>query len=172
MPAAPGQPERYDNENRRAGARNLFLLFSPLVSRWHVKVTELRTHFEWAHCMNDLLMCILQKEHVFLSFKIISICNTWLFFYEVFEPTEARLILDTLDFPFTPKHGIWFNMAEIEFSVLSRQCLNRYIEDEASLIQEIQSWQEDRNKIQATVDWQFSIDNARIILKQLYSYNQ
>ena len=168
MPAAPGQPERYDYEYRRNGVRNLFLLFSPLVSWRHIQVTELRTHLEWAHCMKDLV-----DVHFPEATRIIVIqdnLNTHnpAFLYEVFEPTEAKRILDKLDFHFTPKHGSWLNMAEIEFSILSRQCLNRYIKNEASLIQEIQSWQEDRNKIQATVDWQFTTDNARIKLKKLY----
>jgi hypothetical protein len=88
--------------------------------------------------------------------------------YEVFEPAEAKRILDKLEFHYTPKHGSWLNMAEIEFSVLSRQCLDRRIPDEETLIQEIRSWEEHRNEIKATVDWQFTTKDARIKLKKLY----
>ena len=90
------------------------------------------------------------------------------FLYEVFEPAEAKRILDQLEFHFTPKHGSWLNMAEIEFSVLSRQCLDRRIGDEATLIQEITSWEENRNKVEATVNWQFATEDARIKLMKLY----
>ena len=90
------------------------------------------------------------------------------FLYEVFEPAEAKRILDKLEFHYTPKHGSWLNMAEIEFSVLSRQCLDRRIPDEETLIQEIHSWEERRNEIKATVDWQFTTNDARIKLKKLY----
>lgn len=90
------------------------------------------------------------------------------FLYEVFEPAEAKRILDKLEFHYTPKHGSWLNMAEIEFSVLSRQCLDRRIPDEDTLVQEIRSWEEQRNEIKATVDWQFTTNDARIKLKKLY----
>lgn len=90
------------------------------------------------------------------------------FLYEVFEPAEAKRILNKLEFHYTPKHGSWLNMAEIEFSVLARQCLDRRIPDEETLIQEIHSWEEHRNQIKATVDWQFTTHDARIKLKKLY----
>jgi hypothetical protein len=90
------------------------------------------------------------------------------FLYEVFEPAEAKRILDQLEFHFTPKHGSWLNMAEIEFSVLSRQCLDRRIGNEATLIQEITSWEDNRNQAEATVNWQFTTEDARIKLKKLY----
>ena len=94
------------------------------------------------------------------------------FLYAIFEPAEAKRILDKLDFHFTPKHGSWLNMAEIEFSILSRQCLDRRIANEETLIQEISSWEERRNEFKATVDWQFTTDDARIKLKKLYpSFN-
>jgi hypothetical protein len=168
IPATPGQPERFDYEYRRNGVRNLLLFFSPLASWRYVKVTELRTHLEWANCMKDLVdVHFPEVTRVHVIQDNLNTHNP-AFLYEVFEPTEAKRILDKLDFHFTPKHGSWLNMAEIEFSVLSRQCLNRYIQDDVSLIQEISAWQEDRNKIQATVDWQFTTDKARIKLKKLY----
>jgi hypothetical protein len=168
VPLASGQPKRYDYEYRRNGVRNLFLFFSPLVSWRHVKVTALRTHLEWAYCMKDLVDVHFPKATRVVVIQDNLNTHNPAFLYEVFEPTEAKRILGKLDFHFTPKHGSWLNMAEIEFSILSRQCLDRHIGDEASLIQEIKSWQEDRNKIQATVDWQFTTDDARIKLKKLY----
>lgn len=168
VPAEPGQLERYDYEYKRNGVRNLFLFFSPLVCWRHVKVTEQRTHVEWAYCMKDLVDVHFPKA---IRIRVIQDnLNTHnpAFLYQVFEPTEAKRILDKLEFHYTPKHGSWLNMAEIEFSVLSRQCLDRRIADEETLIQEIRSWEERRNQIKATVDWQFTTDDARIKLKKLY----
>jgi len=168
VPAVPGQLERYDYEYQRNGVRNLFLFFSPLVAWRHVKVTKQRTHLEWAYCMKDLV-----DVHFPEAIRIVVIqdnLNTHnpVFLYEVFEPAEAKRILNKLEFHFTPKHGSWLNMAEIEFSVLARQCLDRRIGDEASLIREIATWEEKRNQTQATVNWQFTTDDARIKLKKLY----
>ena len=166
--AAPGQLERYDYEYQRNGVRNLFLFFSPLVSWRHIKITEQRTHRDWANCMKDLVdVHFPEATRIRLVQDNLNTHNP-VFLYEVFEPTEARRILDKLEFHFTPKHGSWLNMAEIEFSVLSRQCLNRRIGDEASLVQEINSWVNNRNHSQATVNWQFTTDDARIKLKKLY----
>jgi hypothetical protein len=166
--AEPGQVERYDYEYQRNGVRNLFLFFSPLVSWRHVKVTEQRTHVEWAYCMKALVDVHFPKA---IRIRIIQDnLNTHnpAFLYEVFEPAQAKRILDKLEFHYTPKHGSWLNMAEIEFSVLSRQCLDRRIADEEMLIQEIRSWEEHRNELKATVDWQFTTEDARIKLKKLY----
>ena len=168
VPAVPGQLERYDYAYQRNGVRNLFLFFSPLVAWRHVKVTKQRTHLEWAYCMKDLV-----DVHFPEAIRIVVIqdnLNTHnpAFLYQVFEPAEAKRILNKLEFHFTPKHGSWLNMAEIEFSVLARQCLDRRIGDEASLIREIATWEEKRNQTQATVNWQFTTDDARIKLKKPY----
>lgn len=166
--AAPGQLERYDYEYQRNGVRNLFLFFSPLVSWRHIKITEQRTHQDWANCMKDLVdVHFPEATRIRLIQDNLNTHNP-VFLYEVFEPIEAKRILDKLEFHFTPKHGSWLNMAEIEFSVLSRQCLNRRIGDEASLVQEINSWVNNRNHSQATVNWQFTTEDARIKLKKLY----
>ena len=168
VPAAPGQLERYDYEYQRNGVRNLFLFFSPLVSWRHIKITEQRTHQDWANCMKDLVdVHFPEATRIRLIQDNLNTHNP-VFLYEVFEPIEAKRILDKLEFHFTPKHGSWLNMAEIEFSVLSRQCLNRRIGNEASLVQEINSWVNNRNHSQATVNWQFTTDDARIKLKKLY----
>jgi hypothetical protein len=168
VPAAPGQLERYDYEYQRNGVRNLFLFFSPLVSWRHIKITEQRTRRDWANCMKDLVdVHFPEATRIRLIQDNLNTHNP-VFLYEVFKPTEAKRILDKLEFHFTPKHGSWLNMAEIEFSVLSRQCLDRRIGDEASLVQEINSWVNNRNHSQATVNWQFTTDDARIKLKKLY----
>ena len=168
MEPEPGQVERYDYEYQRNGVRNLFLFFSPLLSWRHVKVTEQRTHEEWANCMKDLVdVHFPQATRIRVIQDNLNIHNP-AFLYEVFEPAEAKRILDKLEFHFTPKHGSWLNMAEIEFSVLSRQCLDRRIPDEETLIQQIRTWEERRNGSQATVDWQFTTHQARIKLKKLY----
>jgi len=168
VPAEPGQLERYDYEYQRNGVRNLFLFFSPLVSWRHIKVTEQRTHLDWANCMKDLV-----DIHFPYATRIRLIqdnLNTHnpSFLYQVFEPAEAKRILQKLEFHFTPKHGSWLNMAEIEFSVLARQCLDRHIADEVSLVREIGTWEDKRNHSQATVNWQFTTQDARIKLKKLY----
>ena len=168
VPAEPGQLERYDYEYQRNGVRNLFLFFSPLASWRHVKVTNQRTHLEWADCMKDLVDVHFPEATRIRVIQDNLNTHNPAFLYEVFEPAEAKRILDKLDFHFTPKHGSWLNMAEIEFSVLSRQCLDRRIGDAAALTQEISSWEENRNKLEATVDWQFTTVDARIKLKKLY----
>ena len=168
LPAEPGQLERYDYEYKRNGVRNLFLFFSPLASWRHIKVTEQRTHLEWADCMKDLVDVHFPKATRMRLIQDNLNTHNPVFLYAVFEPAEAKRILDKLEFHFTPKHGSWLNMAEIEFSVLSRQCLNRRIGDEASLVHEIDTWEENRNLSQATVNWQFSTEDARIKLKKLY----
>jgi len=166
--AEPGQLERYDYEYKRNGVRNLFLFCSPLAAWRHVKVTQQRTHLEWADCMQDLVdVHFPEATRIRLVQDNLNTHNP-AFLYKVFEPAEAKRILDKLEFHFTPKHGSWLNIAEIEFSVLSRQCLDRRIGDEASLVHEIATWEENRNHTQATVNWQFTTEDARIKLKKLY----
>ena len=166
--AEPGRLERYDYEYQRNGVRNLFLFFSPLASWRHIKVTKQRTHLEWAYCMKDLVDVHFPKATRIRVIQDNLNTHNPAFLYEVFEPAEAKRILDKLEFHFTPKHGSWLNMAEIEFSVLSRQCLDRRIGDETILMQEISAWEEKRNKSEATIDWQFTTEDARIKLKKLY----
>jgi hypothetical protein len=168
VPAEPGQLERYDYEYKRNGVRNLFLFFSPLVSWRHVKVTKQRTHLDWAHCMKDLVdIHFPQATRIRVIQDNLNTHNP-VFLYQVFEPAEAKRILDKLDFHYTPKHGSWLNMAEIEFSVLSRQCLDRRIGSENELICEISAWEDTRNHAESTVNWQFSTEDARIKLEKLY----
>jgi hypothetical protein len=168
LPAQPGKLARYDYEYRRNGVRNLFLFFAPLLAWRHVKVTHQRTRVDFADCMRDLVdVHFAEADLVRVVLDNLNIHNP-AFLYEVFAPEEAKRILDKIEFIYTPKHGSWLNMAEIEFSVLIRQCLNQRIGDEITLVSEIEAWQEKRNMSEATVDWQFTTDDARIKLKKLY----
>ena len=168
LPAQPGQPQRYDDEYARNGTRNLFLFVEPQAGRRHVHVTEQRTKVDFAHEMQWLvdegypeaivIRVVLDNLN---THKIASL-------YEAFEPAEARRIARKLELHYTPKHGSWLNMAEIELSVLQHQCLDRRIPDEATLKREIAAWEEQRNAEQATIDWRFSVTDARKKLKRLY----
>jgi hypothetical protein len=168
LPAKPGELERYDYEYVRNGVANLFMFFAPLHNWRHVKVTERRTKEDWAYCMRDLV-----DVHFPQAIRIRLVednLNTHdpAALYEVFAPTEAKRILDRLEFHYTPKHGSWLNMAEIEFSLLSRQCLHPRIPDMPTLEREVGAWQAERNQAQATVHWRFTTSDARIKLKRLY----
>jgi hypothetical protein len=168
LPMQPGEPERYDYEYQREGVANLFMFFAPLQNWRHVKVTARRTKSDWAECMRELV-----DVHFPHADKIVIVqdqLNTHspACLYEVFTPTEAKRILDRLEFHSTPKHGSWLNMAEIELSVLNRQCLNRCIPSQDALIHETKTWASQRNNKKATVNWQFATDDARIKLNRLY----
>ena len=167
-PAAPGQPARYDYEYERQGVCNLFMFGAPLQGWRHVKVTDRRTKHDWAYCMQDLV------EVHFPGAERIPVVQDQLnthnpaALYEVFEPAAAKRILDRLEFHYTPKHGSWLNIAEIELSVLTQQCLDQRIPDRVTLEQETLAWETARNAAGATVDWQFTTPDARIKLKHLY----
>jgi len=168
LPAQPGQPERYDYEYVRNGVANLFMFFAPFHNWRHVKVTERRTKADWAYCMRDLVdvyfpdaPCIVVVEDHLNTHNPAAL-------YEVFPPAEAKRILDRLQLHYTPKHGSWLNMAEIELSVLNRQCLDRRIPDQPALEHQVAAWEQHRNDTEATVRWRFTTSDARIKLKQLY----
>ena len=168
LPMKPGQVARYDYEYQRNGVRNLFMFFEPLAAQRHVKVTERRTKVDFAYCMK-YLADELYPDAVLIR-VVLDQLNTHVpsALYEVFEPAEAKRILDRLEFHYTPKHASWLNMAEIEFSVLTRQCLSVRIPDEPTLVQEVTAWTADRNERASTVDWRFTTEDARIKLKRLY----
>lgn len=168
VPAKPGKPERYDYEYRREGVANTFMFFAPLQNWRYVKVTDRRTKADWAECMRELVdVHFSAAERIRLVQDQLNTHNPACL-YEFFPPAEAKRILDRLDFHFTPKHGSWLNMAEIELSVLNRQCLDRYIPDKATLAQETAAWATKRNSKGATVNWRFATVDARIKLKRLY----
>lgn len=168
LPMMPGQPEKYDYEYHREGVANLFMFFAPLQNWRNVKVTERRTKTDWAYCMRDLTDIYFPQADKIVIVQDQLNTHSPACLYEVFTPAEAKRILDRLEFHSTPKHGSWLNMAEIELSVLSRQCLNRCIPSPTVLMRETEAWALQRNSKQATVDWQFSTDDARIKLKRLY----
>ena len=168
LPAEPGKPERYDYQYERNGVSNLFMFFEPLGNWRHVEVTDRRTAIDYAQQMKYLV-----DERYPDAIKITIIhdqLNTHVpaSLYKAFEPAEAKRILDKLEFHYTPKHGSWLNMAEIELSVLARQCLDRRIADQDTLKQEVAAWEEQRNQEGKTIDWRFTTADARIKLKRLY----
>lgn len=168
LPAHPGQPQRYDYTYERHGTRNLFLVVEPQAGWRHITVTERRTKVDFAHQMQWLVDERYPEAEVIRV--VLDNLNTHkpASLYEAFAPAEARRIAKKLEFHYTPKHGSWLNMAEIEFSILARQCLDRRIPDEATLTQEVLAHQERRNAQQATIDWRFSVEDARHKLQRLY----
>ena len=172
LPQEPGQPERYDYQYERHGVSNLFMFFEPLGAWRHVEVTNRRTAIDYAKQMKYLV-----DERYPDAIKITVIqdqLNTHdpASLYKAFDPAEAKRILDQLEFHYTPKHGSWLNMAEIELSVLARQCLARRIPDQETLKQEVAAIETKRNKGNHSVDWRFTTADARIKLKRLYPSNQ
>jgi hypothetical protein len=168
LPAQPGQPERFDTLYRRNGVATIFMLFEPLGGRRRVAVTESKTRLDWAWQIKRLMdedYPDVRKVHL-----VMDNLNTHggASLYEAFAPTEARRLLARLEFHHTPKHGSWLNMAEIELSVLSRQCLDRRIPDAPALIAEIDAWQSDRNNRAGAMRWRFTTADARIKLRRLY----
>ena len=168
LPPKPGRPERFDYEYQRMGTRNLFLFFQPLAGWRHVRVTKQRTKIDFAHCMSYLVDELFPEADCIVVVLDNLNTHTPAALYEAFEPAEAKRILDRLEFHYTPKHGSWLNMVEIEIGVLSEQCLDRRIPDADTLQSEIAAWEISRNDQRATVDWQFTTAHAREKLKRLY----
>ena len=164
----PGQPARLDYEYEREGVANLFLFCEPLRGwRW-VTVTEHRTKRDWAHQIRELVdVWYPAAERIVLVMDNLN-THTPAALYEAFPPAEAKRLADKLEIHHTPKHGSWLNIAEIELSVLSRQCLDRRVPDFATLAAEVAAWQDRRNAAGGTVDWRFTTADARIKLKRLY----
>jgi hypothetical protein len=168
LPATPGHPVRYDYEYRREGSCNLFMFLEPLQGWRHVKVTDRRTAQDFAHCLQDLV------DRHFPQATVISVVldnlntHTPAALYATFPPAEACRILRKLDFHYTPKHGSWLNMAEIEFAVLSTQCLDRRLRDLETVRRAVAAWETRRNAAKASIDWRFTTAKARRKLKHCY----
>jgi len=168
LPAQPGQIARYDYEYERNGTRNLFMFFEPLAGYRHVKVTERRTQQDFAHCMQWLV------DEAYPEAEVIRVVldnlntHTVAALYETFEAAEANRLRHRLEFHYTPKHGSWLNMAEIEFSIFARQAWSGYVPDQPTLQRNVQILEEARNAAQATVNWLFSSQDARVKLHRLY----
>ena len=166
--AATGSPERYDYEYARHGTRNLFLAVEPLRGWRQVRVTERRTAVDFAEQLRHLVDAVYaEAEQVVLVTDNLN-THTVACLYERFAPEEAHRIARKLEWHYTPEHGSWLNMAEVELSVLARQCLNRRIGDETTLTHEVAAWECERNAAQVTIDWQFTTADARVKLKRLY----
>jgi DDE superfamily endonuclease len=168
VPAAPGQPARVDYEYERKGTVNLFLATEPLVGRRWVRVTDRRTAVDFAQTVRWLVdEQYPEADRVVL---VMDNLNTHkpASLYEAFSPAEARRLVERLEIHFTPKHGSWLNIAEIEFSLLQRQCLDRRLASKEALTRQVAAWQRQRNRAGGTVDWQFTTRDARTKLKRLY----
>jgi hypothetical protein len=163
-----GRVQRYDYEYKRNGVRNLFMICEPQAGWRRVGITQRRTKVDFAHQMKwlvderypeaEVIRVVLDNLN---THKIASL-------YEAFEPSEARRIAKKLEFHYTPKHGSWLNMAEIELSILQRQCLDRRIGDEEILWREVGAYEQRRNAEKARIDWQFTAADARVKLHRLY----
>ena len=168
VPAAPGQPRREDYAYERHGVANVFLFSEPLTGWREVQVTERRTRTDWAGAMREL-----SDRHYPTAERITVVLDNLnthgaASFYEAFAPDEAQRLTERFEFHYTPKHGSWLNMAEIELSVLSRQCLDRRMGEVGLLRNEIEAWQQKRNTASKIIDWQFTTAEARVKLKRLY----
>lgn len=171
LPGAPGQPARVDYEYKRAGTRTLFLHGEPQAGWRHIAVTERRTKQDFAHQMRWLVAERYPEAAVIRVVLDNLTTHGPGSLYEAFLPAEARRLVEKLEFHHTPKHGSWLNMAEIELSIVQRQCLDRRLADADTLQREIAAWEQQRNAAQETIDWRFSITDAREKLKRLYPTN-
>ena len=168
LPAAPGQVARRDYEYDRCGTANIFMAVEPLIGQRRVEVTAHRTKLDFAEFLRQLA-----DETYATAERIVLVCDNLNthgphVLYERFEPAEARRIAERFEWHYTPEHGSWLNVAEIELSVLERQCLRRRFPTQEYLAEEIAAWTGERNDTEATICWQFTAADARIKLRRLY----
>jgi hypothetical protein len=168
LPLQPRKPAREDYEYERHGTANLFLLSEPLRGWRHVKVTDQRTRVDFAHVIKELVdVHYPEAERIVLVMDNLN-THSPASLYEAFQPAEAKRLADKLEIHYTPKHGSWLNMAEIELSVLGRQCLAQRIPNKERLTDEAAAWEARRNQHSVRIDWRFTTADARIKLKRLY----
>ena len=168
MPLIPGHAHRYDSEYERRGTCALFMLFEPLAAQRFVAVRERRTALDYAAVVKWLCdELYAQAEKIVVVQDNLNTHGPHSL-YEAFEPEEARRLAQRIEWHYTPRHGSWLNMAEMELSVLARQCLRQRMESQENLTRQVQAWQERRNQTAKSVDWQFTTKDARIKLKRLY----
>jgi hypothetical protein len=169
LPVAPGRPAREDYEYVREGVCNVFLVCEPLRGWRQVMVSQRRTRIDWARCVKELLDVHYPHAEQLVLVQDNLNTHTPASLYEAFEPAEAKRLADRLELHYTPKHGSWLNMAEIELAVLAEQCLDRRrLADRVTLEREVAAWQAARNATGRGVDWRFTTEDARIKLKHLY----
>lgn len=167
IPASPGQPYRSDYEYKRCGICNIFMSCEPLAGKRMAKITERKTRRDWAQFLKELAELYKNAEKIILVMDNLS-THTPGSFYETFRPEKAKALWERFEFVYTPKHGSWLNMAEIELNVLIGQCLGRRIDNIEEVEREVSAWQEHRNNKNSKVNWQFSEEDARIKLSRLY----
>ena len=171
IPAKPGKAKRIDAEYRRCGTASVFMLSVPLEGKRHVRVREQRTRKDFAAVVRELCdKLYADAEKIVLVMDQLNTHNV-ASLYEAFAPAEAHRLAERLEIHHTPKHGSWLNMAEIELSILTRQCMRDYFESHHQLARRTSRWERDRNKTKAGIDWRFTTTNARIKLKRLYPTN-
>jgi transposase len=172
VPAAPGQPARVDYEYKRNGTANLFVVTQPLLGWREVVVTDRRTAVDFAgflkHLADDIYA---EAEKITLVLDNLN-THTPASLYQAFEPAEAHRLAGRFEWVYTPKHGSWLNVAELEFAALRNQCLRRRIGSIEELRTEVEAWQDERNEREVVIDWQFTTEDARIKLRHLYPQNQ
>lgn len=164
----PGRDKKVDFEYERCGVCNIFMANEPLVGKRYVEVRSTKTKKDWASFIKELA-----DTHYRDAVKIKLVMDNLnthspSALYEVFEPKEAKRVWDRFEFIYTPKHGSWLNMAEIELNVLNRQCLSRRIDNIAMVKEEVSAWCESRNNYKAKINWQFTTSDARVKLRTLY----
>ncbi len=165
--AKPGKVAKYDYEYKRHGMCNIFMASEPLAGKRLVKITERKTKMDWAHFLEDIASRYDTASKITLVMDNLN-THTPGSLYEAFHPVKAKELWDRFDFVFTPKHGSWLNMAEIELNVLIGQCLNRRIDNIEDVGKEATAWQDYRDKKKSIVNWQFTAEDARIKLSRLY----
>lgn len=165
--ARPGSLTKYDYEYARCGVCTIFLASEPLNGRRYVKVSERRTKKDWAKFIEELSEIYPDAEKITLVMDNLNTHKPGSL-YEIFKPEKAKALWERFEFVYTPKHGSWLNMAEIELNVLNGQCLNRRIDNITTVSTECKMWQEVRNNMNAKINWQFTTEDARVKLKRLY----
>lgn len=165
---AAGQPVRQDSEYVRNGTASLFMVYEPLSGKRHVHVTDQRTCLDFARVILHLVDVLHpDAEKIVLVMDNLN-THTPASLYRAFLPAEAKRLADKLEVHYTPRHGSWLNMAEIELSVLARQCLAERMNDRENLQTQVSAWQERRNTSAVKIDWRFTTADARVKLKKLY----
>jgi len=167
IPASPGESAKYDYEYKRCGVCNVFISCEPLAGKRTVKVTERKTKRDWACFIEEIAGQYESAEKITLVMDNLNTHNAGSF-YESFPPDKAKALWDRFEFVYTPKHGSWLNMAEIELNVLTGQCLKRRMDDIGFVKKEVAAWQRTRDNKNAKVNWQFTAEDARIKLRRLY----
>ena len=168
VPAVPGQVAHYDCEYVRNGVANIFMIFEPLAGQRDVEVTDRRTKKDYAECLRKLSDEMYPDAEMIVLVQDNLNTHTPASLYEAFEPTEAKRLAERFEWHYTPKHGSWLDMAEIELGILGRQCLSQRIDNINDLRRQAEAWEKSRDRAAVKVNWQFTTQDARIKLRRLY----